>query len=151
MLSKLHKKEDIAALILRMGVSAIAWNAELLESVQAAVTWAELVGGTALLFGLLTRLASLLLFCIMIGAIMMVSGQKQFLVPGVAPGHPEGGYVLVFTSHEYLLNFAVAVMCLSLLVAGSGRLGLDHLLFGRRRAQSEAPHRPDLTHGRVVR
>src|ERR1700737_2291160 len=83
-------KHDVASLVLRLGLGILflvhgslkvmasggtAWfpNEEFLpKAVQAVVAWGELVGGVAILLGILTRLASLGIIVIMCGAIYTV-------------------------------------------------------------------------------
>jgi uncharacterized membrane protein YphA (DoxX/SURF4 family) len=88
---------------------------------QLAVAWGELLGGLTLLLGFLTRLAAAGLAVIMIGAIVLVSGEHGFPLLNEA-GKWNGGF-------EY--NFAVLVLCAAAVLAGGGRLSLDRLLFGR--------------------
>jgi uncharacterized membrane protein YphA (DoxX/SURF4 family) len=77
---------------------------------QYAVAWGELLGGIALLFGILTRVAALGLIVIQVGAIWTVTGLHGF---SVVQG---GGY-------EY--NLALIAMCLALVVMGGGTWALD--------------------------
>jgi uncharacterized membrane protein YphA (DoxX/SURF4 family) len=88
---------------------------------QYAVAWGELLGGIALLLGLLTRVAALGLIIIQVGAIWTVTGMKGF---SLAQG---GGY-------EY--NLALIAMCLALVVVGGGTLAVDRFF---RRSTSTAP------------
>ncbi len=85
----------------------------------ALVTAVELLGGLALVFGLLTRLASLGLAIDMLGAIALVHGKNGFFLP---------------TGFEYAFTLLAATV--SLVVAGPGALALDNLL-GRRSAREE--------------
>jgi uncharacterized membrane protein YphA (DoxX/SURF4 family) len=77
---------------------------------QYAVAWGELLGGVALLLGLLTRLAALGLIVIQVGAIWTVTGMHGFSV------ERGGGY-------EY--NIALIAMCLALVIMGGGTLAVD--------------------------
>lgn len=81
-------------------------------AVQIAVAWGELLGGGALLLGLLTRLAALGMLIIQIGAIYLVTFSRGFTFRG------DVGY-------EY--NVALLTMCLAVLVLGGGALALDRL------------------------
>src|SRR5262249_15758836 len=83
------------------------------HGVQLAVAWGELVGGFALLFGLLPRLAALGLIIIQIGAIYLVTAAKGF---SFGAG---GGY-------EY--NMVLVAMSLALVLTGGGQLSVDYLL-----------------------
>ena len=87
------------------------------EMVQALVAFAEFGGGIALVLGLLTRLASIGIITVMIGAIVKVHLPKGD--PFVNPGG---------SSYELA---AVYLACgILFLVLGPGRLSLDAWLFG---------------------
>lgn len=90
-----------------------AWHPELHVVLQALVAWGELLGGVALLFGFLTRLAALGLISIMVGAIVLVTGRNGFYIQN-------GGF-------EY--NFVLIVLCLAVMLTGPGIISLDRLLF----------------------
>jgi uncharacterized membrane protein YphA (DoxX/SURF4 family) len=96
---------------------------QLNSSVQLLVAWGELLGGIALLLGLLTRLAALGLIVIQVGAICTVTFQRGFA--------PLGG-----AGYEY--NVALIAMCVALFLLGSGALAVDRRLW-RRRAAPAAP------------
>jgi putative oxidoreductase len=78
----------------------------------------ELLGGIALVVGLLTRLASLGLFFDMLGAIGFVHFKNGFFMPN--------GYEFALT---------LAAITLALVLTGAGAFSLDAVLFGRRRAE----------------
>jgi uncharacterized membrane protein YphA (DoxX/SURF4 family) len=88
---------------------------------QYAVAWGELLGGIALLVGVLTRLAALGLIVIQVGAIWTVTGLQGF---SVTRG---GGY-------EY--NIALIAMCLALVIMGGGTWAVDRFF---RRSTTSAP------------
>jgi putative oxidoreductase len=90
--------------------------------VQATVAWGELVGGVALVLGLLTRLAALCLMATQIGAIFSITSNYGF------SSARRLGY-------EY--NVALIIMCLALLLLGAGGIAVDR--YFRRRAPSNAP------------
>jgi uncharacterized membrane protein YphA (DoxX/SURF4 family) len=94
------------------------------SSVQLLVAWGELVGGVALLLGLLTRVAAVGLIVIQIGAIATVTFQRGFTSLGGA------GY-------EY--NIALIAMCLALILLGGGALAVDRRLWRRREATAAKP------------
>jgi putative oxidoreductase len=73
----------------------------------------EFGGGLLLLIGFLTPLAGLIITGLMVMAIAVVTGQKGFIVVGGL------GY-------EY--NLALIAIALALVIAGPGRLSLDHQL-----------------------
>jgi putative oxidoreductase len=79
---------------------------------QFAVAWGELLGGIAMALGFLTRFAALGIGVIMVGAIVTVTGAKGFSLL-------KGGF-------EY--NFAILVMCASLILLGGGTLSVDRLV-----------------------
>jgi putative oxidoreductase len=79
--------------------------------VQLAVAWGQLIGGIALAFGFLTRLAALGIIAIMAGAIATVHWPNGFDIT-------KGGF-------EY--NFAIIVMCLCLVLGGPGPIAIDRL------------------------
>ena len=84
--------------------------------VQMAVAWGELVGGLALVLGLLTRVAAAGLIIIMAGAIATVTGPNGF-------SPPKG----------YAFNMLIIVVALVLVLHGAGNLSFDRL-FRRRPA-----------------
>ena len=110
------------------------WHDNLPEAEQLAVAWGEFLCGLALLFGLLSRLAAVGLIVIMVGAIMLQTGRFDFIYietyginnPGKLP-----------TGTEY--NFAIITMCLGVVALGSGKVSLDHLIFGKWIARMTAP------------
>ena len=94
---------------------------------QFAVAWGELLGGLALLVGVLTRLASAGLILIMIGAMYTMTQARLFTeVTGAGV--------------EY--NLAIVAMCLVLILTGPGPLSLDRWLAGRRKAAHHHQQRP---------
>ena len=80
----------------------------------------EFGGGLALLFGLLTPLASLGVLATMLVATLMAHGAHPWVG---APGSP---------SKESALGYLA--FALAMLLTGPGRLSLDALLFGRKAA-----------------
>lgn len=82
----------------------------------SAAALAELLGGCLVLLGLLTRLGSLLLICVMLTAIIGVHWPHFF-------GN-KGGF-------EYPMT--LLAICLALLIAGGGQLSVDRRLAGRKR------------------
>jgi putative oxidoreductase len=88
-------------------------------AVQLAVAWGQLLGGVAMVFGFLTRLAAVGLILIMAGAIALVHAPHGF-------DARHGGF-------EY--NFAIIMMGLGLVLGGPGPLAVDRF-FRLRRTQS---------------
>jgi uncharacterized membrane protein YphA (DoxX/SURF4 family) len=94
-------------------------------AVQYAVTWGEILGGVALLLGLLTRLAALGLIVIQLGAIYFVT------LPLGLTGEGGAGY-------EY--NLVLIATCLVLMIQGPGGWSLDHCLhWGRKERAAAVP------------
>jgi len=89
---------------------------------QLAAAVAEFGGGLALILGLLTPVAALGLAVTMLVAIFMVHIPRGDPFVG-KPGQP-----------SYELAAAYLANVVALLLLGPGRLALDALLFGRRRA-----------------
>lgn len=75
----------------------------------------ELVGGIALILGLLTRLAALGLAIDMLGAIFIVHLKNGFFLPNGV---------------EFALTLCVS--CLGLVIAGAGALSIDEAIASRR-------------------
>jgi putative oxidoreductase len=84
--------------------------------VATLVAFGELLGGVALIAGVLTRLASLGLAIIMVGAVTLAHLPAGFFAP-------EG--------YEFTLTLAAA--SLALMFAGAGQLSVDAALAKRRR------------------
>ncbi|WP_396449201.1 DoxX family protein [Actinomadura sp.] len=84
-------------------------------------TWVELLGGAALIAGVLVPLAGVLIALDMAGAFYYVHMGKGLF-------NQEGGY-------EYVM--VLGVVCLLLAFTGGGRFSLDALVRGRRRGASE--------------
>jgi len=80
--------------------------------VQLGVAWGQLIGGIAMVFGFLTRLAAIGLIVVMAGAIAVVHWQNGFDIR-------QGGF-------EY--NFAIIMMCLCLVLGGPGPLAVDRFI-----------------------
>ncbi|WP_067480801.1 DoxX family protein [Actinomadura hibisca] len=96
-----------------------------LPSVAAAfATWVELLGGVALILGLLVPLAGLLLAADMAGALWFAHIDKGLFAA-------EGGYELVLV---------LGAMALLLACTGAGRFSADAVLWGRR-SRTAAPER----------
>jgi putative oxidoreductase len=112
---KLHHFSDTVNGFTKMGLpTAVAYYA----------IFAESIGGVLLVLGLLTRVGAILIAGVMAGAFVKVHHQNGFFLQ-------HGGY-------EYVLVLFAA--CVTLLLAGSGPLAVDKLLFRRDRAT--APTEP---------
>jgi putative oxidoreductase len=84
---------------------------------QALAAVAEVCGGAAWILGLLTPVASLGLFCTMVGAILFHAGNKD---PWISAG-----------GKSWELAGLYLVVSLLLLIAGAGRYSLDYVILGR--------------------
>jgi putative oxidoreductase len=80
------------------------------------VTLVELLGGLALLAGVATRIAALLIACDMLGAILFVHLRNGFFLP---------------QGYEYALTLLIVALALAL--AGPGAYSVDATLAARRR------------------
>lgn len=107
---KLHNLEQVTNFFTQLGIPFPAMNAALVSGV-------ELVGGTLILLGLLTRFAALPLVAVMVVAILTA---KRPEIDGIRS-------LLAFDEFTYLAGF------LWLFVAGAGKASLDALLFRRKR------------------
>lgn len=94
-----------------------------------AVTFAELIGGVLLVVGLFSRLAALLLTANLTGAIFLVNIDVGFLTP---PGAASSGVEL---------PLALIAGLLAILLAGPGKLSLDHALGIERDAEGSPARR----------
>jgi putative oxidoreductase len=142
-------KPDAASLILRLGLGAIfiyhgflkiaygssSWTTGIDPTLQMAIAWGESIAGVAFLIGFLSRIASLGVIAIMIGAIASVTGSLGLTSMDIAPSY--NGLNLVTTGYEY--NVALIAMSAALIMLGSGAVSLDHILFGRKKAQAASP------------
>lgn len=91
---------------------------------QALAVISEVAGGAMLALGLFTRVATVALACVMIGALALAHIPRGD--PFVAPGGPS-------------MELAIAYLASSLLVlaTGPGAFSLDAVLFGRRADAAE--------------
>lgn len=90
-------------------------NVPLPELTAPLVATLELVGGIALILGVLTRIFAALFVLHMLGALVLVHARNGIFVS-------EGGFELVL-----VLSAAALVVAL----VGPGRYSVDHTLFGR--------------------
>jgi putative oxidoreductase len=84
---------------------------------QFLVAWGELLGGAAMLLGLLTRVAAVGIAIIMVGAIVTTTAAKGFSVV-------QGGF-------EY--NLLIIIVCAALFLMGAGTISADRFLRWRKR------------------
>jgi len=117
---KLHNLGQVTSFFTELGIP--------FPAVQAAVvSGIELVGGTLIVLGLLTRFAAVPLMGTMVVAILTA---KRPEIEGIRS-------LLAFEESTYLAGF------LWLTVAGAGKASLDALLFGRRSSLPRPLLRPD--------
>jgi uncharacterized membrane protein YphA (DoxX/SURF4 family) len=145
MLAYLRKPHvNLASLFLRLGLAAIfvaqgyilirqqdPVTEQISRTTQTLVGWTEFVSALALAIGLLSRLAALGLLVVMIGAIALVTKTQGFIPITMTPH----GYTFEAGS---AYNFLIIIVCLALMVLGSGWVSVDHLIFGRRSARQSA-------------
>jgi len=117
---KLHNLQQVTSFFTDLGIPFPAMNA-------AMVSGVELVGGTLILLGLLTRFAALPMMAVMAVAILTA---KRPEIDGIRS-------LLAFDEFTYLAGF------LWLFVAGPGKASLDALLFGRKSRLPRQLARPD--------
>jgi len=82
--------------------------------------FAEFFGGIGLIFGLLTRLSALGIFCVMVVAVLKVHLAHGFFLNWFMEPNRGHGY-------EYSLTLLAAAV--SIMLTGCGRLGLDNKMF----------------------
>jgi len=150
MLPKLLAPEkDLATLLVRLGLAAIVVVHGYIKVVQdfplgdimsveawTAVGWVELICGLLLTVGLFSRVAALGLIPIQIGAIAMVT--HKYAMEGLVIKKEGANYHVV--GPEY--NLALIVMCLVVVLLGSGAVSVDSLLWKwwqRRQATTSVP------------
>lgn len=137
-------KPSLAPLVLRLGLASIFlyhsylklgqnggtdWCPDLLPSeVQVMVAWMELLGALAIGFGVLSRVAALAFAIEMIAAIILVTGKREFV--DTRRFVPDLAYRFEHVGYEY--NFAIVVICLTLIVLGSGQWSVDYFIFRKK-------------------
>jgi uncharacterized membrane protein YphA (DoxX/SURF4 family) len=138
----LRPQVDLAVLLLRVGLAAIfmvhgyikiSQEYPLIEDVplgtQVAIGWVELVCGFALVLGVLSRLAALVIIPIQVAAIYLITGNHA--MEGLTI--KKQGVDWMRAGPEY--NLVLIVMCLCVILLGSGSLSVDAFIAGRRRAK----------------
>jgi putative oxidoreductase len=106
------------------------WHAWLPQWVQVVVAWGELLAGFALLIGLCTRVAALGVIALMVGAVIIVTGQDVFVRTQIQAGLH--GFNTMAIGYEY--NFALIAMCVALVCLGGGDFSVDYCLAHARKA-----------------
>jgi len=105
---KVHSLAKVTAFFTELGIPAPAFQAHL-------VSFVELIGGGLLLVGLFSRLASVPLMVSMLVAILTAQREQVHGLPDLFG----------------LVEWTYFALLLWVLIAGPGRLSLDHLIFGR--------------------
>ncbi|GAB3661057.1 DoxX family protein [Zhihengliuella somnathii] len=94
----------------------------LAETTAPVIATLELVGGIALIIGLLSRPVAVLLTLDMLGALILV--------------HASAGVFVANNGYELVLLLGAAALTIALM--GPGRVSADHALFGRRNSRLSA-------------
>ena len=89
------------------GVQSFFPNLGLPPELAIPVTFLEVIGWLAILFGILTRIASGLIIIEMIGAVVVAKLSKGFV----------GGYEL---------ELLIVAICISLFISGPGRISIEY-------------------------
>ncbi len=121
---KVHSLAKVTAFFSELGIPAPAFHAHL-------VSFVELIGGGLLLVGLFSRLASVPLMISMLVAILTAQRQQVHGLPDLFG----------------LVEWTYFVLLLWVLIAGPGKLSLDHLIFGRSRKAAAVRAAGDLSAG----
>lgn len=136
--SFLHKRASLGLLMFRLGMgaafvfhgwyklqaSAFGWmgpESPIPGALQFAAAFSEFAGGILLILGLLTPLASLMLFGTMIGALGLVHLPMGHAFVPQQPGQP-----------SYELALVYFLSSLGILLTGPGQYSVDALLFSRK-------------------
>jgi putative oxidoreductase len=142
-MSKNLSARDAASVVLRLGLGIVfivhgydklshewgtAWEKEI-GWLQPVVAWAELLGGAAVLLGLVTRLSAGALACVMLGAVYVV-GQARGFLGGQMEGSSSFGYLRAGAEFP----FAMFVQALAVIILGGGTYSVDSWLRRRRSA-----------------
>ncbi len=96
-----------------------AWHESLPGIAQIVIAWGELLGAAAIAIGFLTRVAAVILAGVLIAFVLAVRGAAGFEVRNRDLGF------------EYTV--VVLFACLTLVLLGSGVLGLDAWLWRKKR------------------
>lgn len=137
---------DAACLLLRVSLGVIflvhgvekvshdlgtSWEPEFGKLTNVALAWGELVGGVAMLLGLLTRLTAIGFGFVMACALYVVGTTKGF------QGTPD----VVIKGFDYLrvgaeFPFALLLQCVAVLLLGGGAFSVDRCLRRSRAAKA---------------
>jgi len=116
----------LAAIFVPHGVLKVVQEHALIEqislSTQQIVGWTELACGLALTFGLFSRLAAAAVIAMQLGAIILVTGERALMGPDINIRGAD------YTRVGPEFNLVLIVMCICVILLGSGAVSLDHLI-----------------------
>jgi putative oxidoreductase len=98
------------------------------------VPYVELLGGIAVLIGLMTRIVSVALMGVMLVALFTIHihfGFSSIKTTGLTANGP------VFGPPGYEINLLYIAILLSLIITGAGRLSIDYLLMSKKTRKVE--------------
>ncbi len=101
-----------------------SWTDMLSTNLQQLIGWGEFICGLCLIFGLMSRLAALVLIVDMVGAIALVMNKEDYIPIGVGP---HGNSFKV--GYEY--NILIIAVSLAIFLVGSGWFSLDAIVYRR--------------------
>lgn len=124
--SSLHKYGDVALLILRLVIGAIflyhgwmKWSIAEPNTTMMVLKFLEPIAGLALILGVVTQIAALLLGIVMVGAIYMkMTGFGSSALDFAGTFAPQGG-----TGWEFDLMILAGLI--TLLLMGAGTMSVD--------------------------
>lgn len=127
--SSLQKYGDVGLLVLRLAIGAIfiyhgtlKWNIEDPNTTMAVLKFLEPIAGIALILGVVTQIAALLLGIVMLGAIYMkMTGFGQGALDFAGTFAPQGG-----TGWEF--DLMILSGCIALLLMGAGSISADGMM-----------------------
>jgi uncharacterized membrane protein YphA (DoxX/SURF4 family) len=85
--------------------------------IAIVITWLHLLGGFFIIVGLFTRITTLLLIPILLGAVLLVNLPKGIFAPG----------------SEFGFSLAVLILLIVFFIEGGGRLSLDNYFWPKQR------------------
>jgi uncharacterized membrane protein YphA (DoxX/SURF4 family) len=85
--------------------------------IAIVITWLHLLGGFFIIVGLFTRVTTLLLIPILLGAVLLVNLPKGIFAPG----------------SEFGFSLAVLILLIVFFIEGGGRLSLDNYFWPKQR------------------
>jgi putative oxidoreductase len=95
------------------------WHERLPTAAQVPIAWGQFLGGVALLAGFLTRLVALALAGVLLASVLAMHGRGGFDIR-----NQELGF-------EYTV--CLVLVCVALSILGGGKVGLDNVLWRKKR------------------